>query len=139
MSRRVLFLCTGNSRRSQMAEALVNQFAEGWVAMSAGTRPSGYVHPLALRALAEIGIDERKLDRLNSKSVDAVREVEFDRVYTVCDSAAEDCPIWLSDGDVRHVPFFDPAKAEGDEAQQFAVFRRVRDEIRRQIVDQIDE
>ena len=129
----VLFLCTGNSCRSQMAEALVNHFkGERWVAYSAGTRPTGYVHPLALRALQNIGI---ATEGLVSKSADSLSHIAFDRVYTVCDNAATDCPIWLGGGDVRHVPFDDPAHAEGSEEEIFAVFERVRDEIQQQIVD----
>ena len=129
----VLFLCTGNSCRSQMAEALVNHFkGERWVAYSAGTRPTGYVHPLALRALQNIGI---ATEGLVSKLADSLSHIAFDRVYTVCDNAATDCPIWLGGGDVRHVPFDDPAHAEGSEEEIFAVFERVRDEIQQQIVD----
>ena len=133
MKKNVLFLCTGNSCRSQMAEAMVNEFrGETWQAYSAGTRPSGRVHPLSIKAIGELGISG---EGLVSKSTDTLRDVKFDRVYTVCDSAAEDCPIWLGGGDVRHVPFFDPDKATGTDEEIMAVFRRVRDEIRAQIVE----
>ena len=89
MKRKVLFLCTGNSCRSQMAEAIVNhRLGETWEAVSAGTKPAGYVHPKALVALAEIGIQHQG----RSKLADEFRGVDFDLVVTVCDSAAEECP-----------------------------------------------
>jgi arsenate reductase len=122
--RRVLFLCTGNSARSQMAEAIVNSRQGGeWQAQSAGTHPAGYVHPLAVRALAEIGIEH--LGR--SKSVDEMRDIQFDLVVTVCDSAAEECPLWLGIGRRVHLGFPDPAKAPGADDDRMAAFRQVRD------------
>ncbi len=124
--RKVLFLCTGNSCRSQLAEALVNaRLGEEWQAFSAGTRPTGYVHPKALAVLAEIGIQHNG----RSKPVDEFRGQSFDRVITVCDSAAEDCPLWLGPGQRLHHSFPDPAKAEGTEEQVLTVFRQVRDAI----------
>jgi arsenate reductase len=123
----VLFLCTGNSCRSQMAEGLVNHhFAAAWRAVSAGTEPSGYVHPLAVRAMAEIGID---ISAGRSKNAGEFRSWPLDLVITVCDDAAENCPLWLGQGKVFHRAFFDPATAQGMEAERMAVFRRVRDEI----------
>ncbi len=95
---RVLVWCTGNSARSQMAEGLINaQLADRFVAQSAGTRPAGYVHPQAITALREIGID---ISQQRSKSVDEFQGVPFDVVITVCDDAArsiaaENCPVWL--------------------------------------------
>ena len=122
--RRVLFLCTGNSARSQMAEAIVNSRQAGeWQAHSAGTHPVGYVHPLAVRALAEIGIEH--LGR--SKSVDEMRDIPFDLVVTVCDSAAEECPLWLGIGRRVHLGFPDPAHAPGSDDDRMAAFRQVRD------------
>lgn len=130
--RRVLVLCTGNSCRSQMAEAIINhELGETWEAFSAGTNPSGYVHPLALRALEEIGVPT---DGLRSKSTEEFRGKTFDVVITVCDDAAENCPVWLGGGHVVHIGFPDPAKAEGDEEAQMRVFREVRDGIRERIV-----
>ncbi len=124
--RQVLFLCTGNSCRSQMAEALVNaRLGERWAAVSAGTQPAGYVHPLALAALAEIGIEHQG----RSKLADEYRDVPFDLVVTVCDSAAEECPVWLGPGRRVHHSFPDPAKATGTEAEIMEEFRRVRDAI----------
>ena len=114
MKHKVLFLCTGNSRRSQMAEAIVNaQLKDEWEAVSAGTKPAGYVHPNALRALREIGIEHAG----RSKHVDEFRAVPFDLVVTVCDSAAEECLIWLGQGKRVHLGFPDPAKAVGSETE----------------------
>ncbi len=108
--RRVLFLCTGNSCRSQIAEAIVNaRLGDVWEAYSAGTQPAGYVHPLALLALREIGIEHDG----RSKSADEFRTVPFDLVVTVCDDAAENCPVWLGQGRRVHLGFPDPAKAIG--------------------------
>lgn len=130
--RRVLILCTGNSCRSQLAEALINRLAgEGWQAYSAGTRPAGYVHPLALQVLAELGIDGTGL---TSKSAESLAHLTFDRVYTVCDSAAAACPVWLRGGEVRHLPFPDPALALGSAEERLAVFRQVRDAIQARLV-----
>ena len=123
---KILFLCTGNSARSQMAEALVNyRLGNTWEAVSAGTRPTGIVHPAALRALAEVGIEHHG----RSKSVDEFRDAELDLVVTVCDSAAEDCPVWLGKGGRVHLGFPDPARAIGSDEEVMAVFRRVRDDI----------
>src|SRR5512144_2704835 len=93
--RKVLFLCTGNSCRSQLAEAIVNaRLSDEWEAVSAGIHPSGYVHPMALRVLQERGIEHQGC----SKSVDEFRTGSYDLVVTVCDSAAEECPVWLGQG-----------------------------------------
>jgi arsenate reductase len=130
--KQVLFLCTGNSCRSQIAEGLVNHFlADHWVAHSAGTAPAGYVHPLALEALAEWGID---ISDGRSKSVDELRELDFDLVVTVCDDAAENCPLWLGNGRIVHKGFPDPAKAVGSRAEKMIVFRHVRDQIHEQVL-----
>ena len=130
IKRKVLFLCTGNSCRSHLAEAIVNaRLGDSWEAVSAGTRPAGYVHPMALAALAEIGIQHSG----RSKLVDEFRGVNFDLVVTVCDSAAEDCPVWLGVGKRVHHSFTDPAKAEGTDEQKMEVFRQVRDQIAEEI------
>lgn len=129
--KRVLFLCTGNSCRSQMAEAIVNaRMGDQWQAFSAGTRPAGYVHPNAIRALAEIGIQHTG----RSKLADEFRDVDFDLVVTVCDWAAEECPLWLGKGKRVHHSFPDPAQAAGTDDEVMPVFRQVRDDIERQIV-----
>ncbi len=126
MKRKVLFLCTGNSCRSQMAEAIVNyRLGETWEAVSAGTKPAGYVHPKALEALAEIGIQHTG----RSKLADEFKGAEFDLVVTVCDSAAEECPIWLGKGKRVHQSFPDPAKTD-----DMNDFRKVRDDMEREII-----
>lgn len=128
----VLFLCTGNSCRSQIAEALVNEhLGASWKAYSAGTMPAGYVHPKALQVLTEQGIAHTGV----SKHVDDLRAVPFDVVVTVCDSAAEECPVWLGPGRRVHISFPDPADATGTDDEILAVFRRVRDDIAREIPD----
>lgn len=130
MKRRVLFLCTGNSCRSQMAEAIVNaRVGDEWEAFSAGVKPAGYVHPLALRSLAEIGI----IHHGTSKSVDEFRQETFDLVVTVCDSAAEECPVWLGQGRRLHLGFPDPAKVSSTEEEKLSAFQKVRDDISIQI------
>jgi len=130
MKRKVLILCTGNSCRSQMAEAIVNaRLGETWEAVSAGTKPAGHTHPMAIKALAEIGIEHTG----RSKYADEFKGVDFDSVITVCDDAAENCPVWLGKGKRAHIGFDDPVKAEGTEEQRMMVFRRVRDEIADQI------
>jgi arsenate reductase len=131
MSRRkVLFLCTGNSCRSQMAEAIINaRLGETWEAVSAGTKPAGCVHPKALAVLAEIGIQHAG----RSKLVDEFRGVDFDLVVTVCDSAAEECPVWLGKGKRIHHSFPDPAKTDNLDD-----FRKVREAIGREIVELLE-
>jgi len=125
MKRRVLFLCTGNSARSQMAEAIVNaRLGDMWEAFSAGTKPAGSVHPKTLEALREIGISHEA----RSKSIDEFRDAVFDLVVTVCDSAAEECPVWLGIGKRAHHDFPDPAKTDSIDD-----FRKVRDDIAREI------
>jgi arsenate reductase len=106
--KQVLILCTGNSCRSQLAEAIINHDLAGqWKAYSAGMQPAGYVHPLALQALEEIGIHH---------------------------DAAENCPVWLGKGKHAHIGFPDPAKAEGNDEERMGVFRQVRDDIRSRIL-----
>ncbi len=110
--RTVLFLCTGNSARSQMAEALVNHLrGEGWHATSAGTHPAGQVHPGAIAAMREIGID---ISAARSKSADEFRSTPFDLVVTLCDDAAEECPMWLGQGRRAHISFPDPARGTSE-------------------------
>lgn len=128
--KRVLFLCTGNSCRSQMAEAIVNaRLANEWRAFSAGTRPTGFVHPKALAALAEIGIQHQG----RSKLVDEFRGEDFDLVVTVCDSAAEECPVWIGKGKRMHYSYPDPAKAEGMDEEIMNAFRTVRDTMEKEM------
>ena len=128
--KRVLFLCTGNSCRSQMAEAIVNaRLANEWRAFSAGTRPTGFVHPKALAALAEIGIQHQG----RSKLVDEFRGEDFDLVVTVCDSAAEECPVWIGKGKRTRHRYPDPAEAQGTDEEIMNAFRTVRDTMEKEI------
>lgn len=134
---RVLFLCTGNSCRSQMAEGLVNHFlGDRWAAFSAGTAPAGYVHSLAVQVMGELGID---ISEQRSKSVDEFREMTFHVVITVCDQAAENCPLWLGSGNIHHLGFPDPAQASGSEEERLRIFRRVRDGLRREVLRLLKE
>jgi arsenate reductase len=133
MKKQILFLCTGNSCRSQMAEGMINHYmGEAWRGHSAGTEPAGYVHPLAVQVMSEIGIN---ISHHQSKSADEYRDAALDVVVTVCDDAAENCPVWLGSGRKVHIGFEDPAKATGSVVERLAVFRRVRDEIRRELFD----
>jgi arsenate reductase len=122
----VLFLCTGNSCRSQMAEAIVNTRYTEWKAYSAGIKPAGYVHEMAIEALNEIGISHVG----ESKHINDLPTKDFDLVVTVCDSAAEECPVWPGKAGRRvHHSFVDPAKAEGTRDERVQVFRQVRGEM----------
>jgi len=130
--KKVIFVCTGNSCRSQMAEAIVNAtLGAEWKAFSAGTQPADHVHPLAVEVLKEIGIEHKG----RTKTVDEFYGRDFDLVITVCDSAAEKCPLWLGKGKRVHMGFPDPAKATGDEETIKQVFRQVRDDIAQKIPD----
>ena|SRR5687768_16117094 len=131
MKKRVLFLCTGNAARSQMAEGLARGLhGDVLDVVSAGSRPAGWVHPLAIKALAEIGIDGSDL---TSKSADPFREQEFDVVVTVCDSAAQDCPTWPGAKRVEHWPIVDPSYGPDDPATRFDRFVETRKELEKRI------
>ena len=108
-----------------MAEAIVNARYPEWRAFSAGTRPTGYVHPLAILVLSEIGIAHNGV----SKNVEEFHREKFDLVVTVCDDANEECPVWLGQGKREHEGFRDPAKFEGTDKEKLAVFRKVRDDM----------
>lgn len=128
----VLFLCTGNSCRSQMAEAIVNHDCNGeWQAFSAGTLPTGSVNPVALQVLQEIGIEHQG----RSKSIQEYYGQVFDHVITVCSDAEANCPIWLGHGKKVHIGFRDPARFSGSEEGMLNEFRTVRDQIRKEIID----
>lgn len=123
----VLFICTYNSARSQMAEAFLNQLhGDRYQAWSAGTRPSR-VHPLAVKAMAEAGID---ISAHRSKGVEEFQEKAFDLVVTVCDNAREACPFFPGAHKQIHRGFEEPSAARGGEDEELSVFRRVRDDIR---------
>ena len=125
----ILILCTGNSCRSHLAEGILRA-AVGDVAnvQSAGSKPSGYVHPLAVKAMAEIGMD---ISGHRSKHMDEFLNQPVHTVITVCGNADQACPVFPGQVNHHHWPFDDPAHATGSEAEQMQVFRRVRDEIRR--------
>lgn len=128
---RIIVICTGNSCRSQMAEAWVNFLAPGRVgALSAGTNPTGYVHPSAIDVMNEVGID---MGEFKSKAVSQFIDQEFDFVITVCDDAAEHCPTFPGPGKRIHWPFEDPASFVGSEDQVKEVFRKTRDDIRMKV------
>ncbi len=130
--KRVLFLCTHNSCRSQMAEGLINHdLGDRFQAFSAGTETTR-VNPLAIRVLAEVGID---ISRHYSKTVEAFAGQQFDHVITLCGSANEQCPLFI--GGVRrvHIGFDDPSRLKGTDEEVLPEFRRVRDEIRKRLTD----
>lgn len=129
--KRVLFICTKNSARSQMAEVLVNHDLAGRVeAFSAGTDPSA-VHPMAVAVMRELGID---ISHHRSKSLDEFVDKKFDFVITLCDHAAETCPVFFGGTKRLHMGFEDPAAAGGSEAEKLSAFRKVRDQIREKVV-----
>jgi arsenate reductase len=126
--RRILFLCTGNAARSQMAEALARlDYADLLDPVSAGSRPAGFVHPLAVHAIEELGV---RMDGARSKSAEEFFEEPFDLVVTVCDSAAADCPSWPRARHLVHWSIEDPSFARGSEEERQAAFRATRDELR---------
>ena len=129
----VLVLCTGNSCRSQMAEAYFRKFTEGQCKCeSAGTQPTGHVHPLAITAMGEDAID---IAAHKSKSTTAFETEDWDYVVTVCDDAAETCPVFAGAEQVLHWPFPDPADASGSREEQLTAFRNTRDAIKRRVVE----
>lgn len=131
---RVLILCTGNSARSQLAEGLLRARAgDRFEVASAGSQPSGYVLPGAVTVMSEIGID---ISTYTSKSMRQFLDDEFDYVLTVCDNAAENCPVFPGPGVRHHRDFTDPAKVP--ESDRLAVFRRVRDELDAWLKDLFD-
>ncbi|MFA5109945.1 MAG: arsenate reductase ArsC [Desulfobaccales bacterium] len=133
---KVLFLCTENACRSQMAEGLVNHDLAGQVqAFSAGVRPSR-VNPRAIEVMGELGID---ISRHHSKSIDELAGQQFDLVITVCDQAQQQCPIFPGETEVMHVGFLDPGKAAGTEAEVMAVFRQVREALRAELIPLLRE
>ena len=127
---KVLFVCTGNSCRSQMAEGMLMHYGKDkFEVFSAGLEPS-YIHPLAIKAMAELGID---LTGQHSKTVNELLEEEFSYVITVCDSAKERCPVFPGKYKAIHWSIEDPASAEGTETERMKDFRIVRQDIRERI------
>jgi len=125
----VLILCTGNSCRSHLAEGILHETAGDILnVVSAGSKPAGYVHPLAIAAMKEIGID---ISSHRSKSWDEFKNEPIETVITVCGNADAACPIFPGQVNRHHWPFYDPAHATGTDEEKMSAFRRVRDEIRR--------
>ena len=125
----VLILCTGNSCRSHLAEGVLRAAAGDVLnVVSAGSKPAGHVHPLAIRAMQEIGID---ISAHHSKHMNEFLNQNVETVVTVCGNADQACPIFPGQVNRHHWPFDDPAHATGSEEEKLTVFRRVRDEIRR--------
>ncbi len=129
----VLILCTGNSCRSHMAEGILKSAAgEILNVQSAGSNPAGYVHPLAIKALGEIGID---ISSNSSKHMNEFLQQDVETVITVCGNADQACPVYPGQVNRFHWPFFDPAKAEGSEEDIYEKFKTVRDEIQKVFTD----
>lgn len=127
---RVLFLCTANSARSQMAEGLLRALGgDRFEVASAGVEP-GALHPLAVRAMAEVGVD---ISRHEAKGVDRFVDARFDFVITVCDAAAERCPVFPGAAKRLHWSIEDPANTRGSEEERLAAFRAARDKLRAHI------
>ena len=131
---RILFLCTHNSARSQMAEGLLRHLAGNrYETHSAGTEAT-HVRPLAIRAMDEVGVD---ISGQESKTLEHYLGEPFDYVITVCDDANEACPFFPGARNRLHWSFEDPSRAEGPEEERLAVFRKVRDEIRERIAQEL--
>ena len=131
MKKRVLFLCTGNAARSQMAEALARAFhGDVMEPVSAGSRPAGWVHPLAIKAMADVGVD---INGAQSKGANEFLNEPFDVVVTVCDSAAKDCPMWPGAKRIEHWSIVDPSYGPDDPATRYDRFVATRDELEKRI------
>jgi arsenate reductase len=131
MKKTVLFLCTGNSARSQMAEGLMRHLrGDEFEVYSAGVEPKS-VHPKAVQAMQEIGID---ISGQKSKHIDELPDREFDHIITLCDHAAQNCPVFLGKGVRHHQGFSDPAAAVGSDHEVLEAFRKVRDELKQFIL-----
>ena len=125
----ILVLCTGNSCRSHLAEGILRAASGGkFRVASAGSKPAGYVHPLGIEAMKEIGID---ISAHRSKHLDEFLSENVETVITVCGNADQACPMFPGQVNRHHWGFDDPAHAEGSDEEKMQVFRRVRDEIRR--------
>ncbi|KAB2880872.1 arsenate reductase ArsC [bacterium] len=133
MSKKILILCTGNSCRSQMAEGFLKSFDGNLEVYSAGTRPSGQVHPKAVQVMREEGVD---ISKNYPKNTDQFIQQSFDYMITVCSNADENCPVFT--GKVmhrQHIGFEDPAEATGSEEEILNEFRKIRDQIKERFYD----
>jgi arsenate reductase len=125
----VLILCTGNSCRSHMAEGILRQAVGDLLnVQSAGSKPAGYVHPLAIQVMSEIGID---ISTHRSKALIEFLHQKIETVITVCGDADQACPLFPGQVNRHHWGFYDPGKAVGTEPEKLPLFRQVRDEMRR--------
>ncbi len=128
MRSKILVICTGNTCRSQMAEAIIQNIDSEFKVFSAGTKAETKINPFAVKAIKEIGLD---ISSNVPKNVSIFLNEDFDYVFTVCDGAKEICPVFI--GNVKHrmhIGFADPANATGSEEEIMAVYRKVRDEIK---------
>ena len=131
---KVLFICTGNSARSQMAEGLINNFyRDKFEAFSAGTKPSG-INPYTIKVMEEICID---ISNQRSKSISEFYGVKFDIVITVCDNAKKECPFFSGAKEMIHAPFDDPAAVKGTDEEITELFRSVREQIKKWIEENL--
>lgn len=131
---KVLFLCTHNSARSQMAEGLLRHLAgDAYQVYSAGTDKT-FVRPQAIQVMAEVGID---ISKQQSKTLQQYLQDGFDEVITVCDNANEACPVFSNTKNRRHWSFPDPSKAQGSEEEQLQIYRAVRDAIQQKIEEEL--
>ena len=132
MKKRVLFLCTANSSRSQMAEGIINHFFRNKIAaFSAGTKATS-VNPTAIEVMQEIGID---ISKHESKNLTAFDGQNFDYVITLCGNANETCPLYIGGTKKTHIGFDDPTKVQGTKEEILCEFRRVREEIKEKLTD----
>lgn len=133
MKKNILILCTGNSCRSQMAEAFLKSFDSELTVYSAGTNPAERVNPYTVEAMSELGID---ISNNKPKNVDMFLDESFDYVITVCDNAKETCPVFLGKvGERLHIGFEDPAEATGTHEEILAEHKRIRDLIKKDFYD----
>ena len=136
MNKRILFLCTGNSSRSQMAEGLTRHYlGKYFEVFSAGTKPKD-IDDHAIKTMAEIGID---IAAQNSKSVDRLISEKFDLVLTLCDEAKESCPVFPGNAEIVHLGFKDPVDAVGRDEEILEVFRQVRNDIQERLLGYLEE
>jgi arsenate reductase len=132
--KKVIIICTGNSIRSQMAEGFFRKYKSNWEINSAGTNPKG-LNPLSVKVMLEKGID---ISSNKSKSINKFLGEKFDYIITVCDNAKENCPYFPGGAKYIHWSFSDPASTVGTEEERINVFRKVRDEIEKKILEFIN-
>ena len=135
--KRVLFLCTANAARSQMSEAIARHYHGDFLdPVSAGSKPAGWVHPLAVRAMEAVGAD---MTHARSKGASEFLSQDFDVVVTVCDSAAQDCPVWPGANRLEHWPIPDPSFGDDDPVTRPDRFAATRDDLKKRIDALVEE